>query len=206
MTCLGVHINTASMTLTVPQFRLKEMQKELTTWSNKQFCTRRELQQLLGKLSFVTSCVRPGRAFMYGLINSLKDALQNCKSQIAFSPNYEMICSGGCFSCNISMVSVIPSDIVVSSRALAMFRLRQHYVSRFIYFFYFFVDEHSALQSYQHQLTTYAFQDSTKATMRTYLRAFRLFCNYYRFPLYPLTKATVIYGLSSFSVQVINII
>ena len=47
MTCLGVQINTASMTLTVPQFRLHELQEELYSWFNDQFCTRNDLQRLL---------------------------------------------------------------------------------------------------------------------------------------------------------------
>ncbi|KAL9959290.1 hypothetical protein ACROYT_G032601, partial [Oculina patagonica] len=74
MTCLGVQINTASMVLTVPQFRLQDLQAELSSWSHKTSCTRKDLQRLLGKLAFVTSCVRPGRAFMCRLINTLKQA------------------------------------------------------------------------------------------------------------------------------------
>ena len=49
MTCLGVHINTVSMTLTVPEFRLHELQEELNSWSNDQFCRHKYLQRLLGK-------------------------------------------------------------------------------------------------------------------------------------------------------------
>lgn len=55
MTCLSVQINTASMVLTVPQFRLQELQEELSSWSTKTSCTRKDLQQLFGKLAFVTS-------------------------------------------------------------------------------------------------------------------------------------------------------
>lgn len=55
MTCLSVQINTASMVLTVPQFRLQELQEELSSWSTKTSCTRKDLQRLFGKLAFVTS-------------------------------------------------------------------------------------------------------------------------------------------------------
>lgn len=55
MTCLSVQINTASMVLTVPQFRLQELQEELSSWSTKTSCTRKDLQHLFGKLAFVTS-------------------------------------------------------------------------------------------------------------------------------------------------------
>ena len=35
MTCLGVCVNTLNMTLTVPDFRLKELQDLLSSWLNK---------------------------------------------------------------------------------------------------------------------------------------------------------------------------
>ena len=106
MTCLGVQINTASMVLTVPHFRLQELQEELSSWSTKTSCTRKELQRLLGKLAFVTSCVRPGRAFMCRLINTLKHAPPNCIShKLTSQMTFDLISNGGCFSCTISMVS-----------------------------------------------------------------------------------------------------
>ena len=76
MLCLGIWINTLDMTLSVPAFRVEELQRELNTWLNKRFFTKRELQQLLGKLSYVSACVRPGRAFMSRLLN----ALRSCSS------------------------------------------------------------------------------------------------------------------------------
>ena len=106
MTCLGVQINTASMVLTVPHFRLQELQEELSSWSTKTSCTRKELQRLLGKLAFVTSCVRPGRAFMCRLINTLKHTPPNCIShKLTSQMTFDLISNGGCFSCTISMVS-----------------------------------------------------------------------------------------------------
>ena len=47
MLCLGIWINTLDMTLSVPAFRVEELQRELNTWLNKRFFTKRELQQLL---------------------------------------------------------------------------------------------------------------------------------------------------------------
>ena len=51
MICLGVRIHTVDMTLSVPAFRIEELQLELKMWLNKRSFTKRELQQLLGKLS-----------------------------------------------------------------------------------------------------------------------------------------------------------
>ena len=61
MLCLGIWINTLDMTLSVPAFRVEELQLELNAWFTKCSFTKRELQQLLGKLSFVSACVQPGR-------------------------------------------------------------------------------------------------------------------------------------------------
>lgn len=116
MTCLGVQINTASMILTVPQFSLHELQEELNSWSNVQFCTRKDLQRLLGKLSFVTSCVRPGCAFKCQLINTLKGAPQNCKARIKIPAEVRSDLQWWKFFLqHFNSVSVIPSNIVVSN-------------------------------------------------------------------------------------------
>ena len=76
MLCLGIWINTSDMTLSVPAYRVEELQLELNAWLTKCSFTKHELQQLLGKLSFVSTCVRPGRAFMSRLLN----ALRSCSS------------------------------------------------------------------------------------------------------------------------------
>ena len=57
MVCLGVEIDTSAMTLTVPQFRLDELNVELHRWLEKSTYTKHALQSLLGKLSCF--CLRP---------------------------------------------------------------------------------------------------------------------------------------------------
>ena len=69
------------MTLTVPDFRLEELQDLFSSWLNKTHFSRRELQQLLGKLTFVTACVRPGRAFSCRLINALRSCFARPRHQ-----------------------------------------------------------------------------------------------------------------------------
>ena len=81
MTCLGVCVNTLNMTLTVPDFRLEELQDLLSLWLNKTHFSKRELQQLLGKLAFVTAYVRPGRAFSCRLINALRSCFARPRHQ-----------------------------------------------------------------------------------------------------------------------------
>ena len=57
MLCLGIWINTLGITLSIPAFGIEELQLELNTSLNKRFFTKRKLQQLLGKLSYVSTCV-----------------------------------------------------------------------------------------------------------------------------------------------------
>lgn len=73
MLCLGVQVNTKDMTLTVPNFRLVELSTELQNWLAMTSFTKRQLQSFLGKLSYVTACVKPGRIFMSRLLNTLRN-------------------------------------------------------------------------------------------------------------------------------------
>ena len=64
MICLGILADTEKMLFEVPADRLSDLKTELLQWTQFSTFTRRQLQSLLGKLSFVTACVRPGRIFM----------------------------------------------------------------------------------------------------------------------------------------------
>ena len=59
------------MLFEVPADRLSDLKTELLQWTQFSTFTWRQLQSLLGKLSFVTACVRPGRIFMSRLLNRL---------------------------------------------------------------------------------------------------------------------------------------
>ena len=71
MICLGILVDTVAFTLEVPATRLTDLQAELTTWQAASFFTKKQLQSLLGMLSFVNVCVKPSRIFMARLLNSL---------------------------------------------------------------------------------------------------------------------------------------
>ena len=72
MLVLGIWFNTDDMTISVPEFRLLELRAELSHWLELELATKHQLQVLVGKLSYVCSCVRPGRAFMSRLLNELR--------------------------------------------------------------------------------------------------------------------------------------
>ena len=71
--CLGILVDTEAFTLEVPASHLEDLRAELTISQKSSFFTKKQLQSLLGKLSFVTACVKPGRIFMARLLNSLRE-------------------------------------------------------------------------------------------------------------------------------------
>ena len=120
MLCLGIWMNTLDMTLSVPAFRVEELQLELNTWLTKCSFTKRELQQLLGKLSFVSACVWPGRAFMSCLLNALRSCssapwrtIHPISEDLRADINWWQY-----FLSQYNGVSVIPSDVIVSNPEL----------------------------------------------------------------------------------------
>ena len=72
MVCLGILVNTEDLTLRVPDSRLRELSDELQLWLSHERFTIKELQSLLGKLSFVTACVHASRIFLSRLLNALQ--------------------------------------------------------------------------------------------------------------------------------------
>ena len=64
---------TVAFPLEVPTISLMDLQATLTTCQAASFFTKKQLQSLLGKLSFLTACVKPGIIFMAQLLNSLRE-------------------------------------------------------------------------------------------------------------------------------------
>ena len=63
--CLGVVINTQDFTVSVPEDKLDQIRDCCVSWQNRTCCTKRDLQSLLGKLLYVTKCVRSSRPFLF---------------------------------------------------------------------------------------------------------------------------------------------
>lgn len=70
--CLGTGFDLQNKLLFVTSERVDELTALLQTWRGKTWYTRKQLESLIGKLQFVTNCVRPGRVFISRLINELK--------------------------------------------------------------------------------------------------------------------------------------
>ena len=72
MTFLGIALDTAAMTLSVTPDRLSELLDQCRSLLRVDSIPRRQLQSLLGVMSFVTACVRPARIFMFSLHTTLR--------------------------------------------------------------------------------------------------------------------------------------
>ena len=73
-TCLGVELDTEKLTIAVPQDKLNDIRQECKQWLCKKSCNKRQLQSLLGKLLYVTKCVRASRPFLNRMLDTLRAA------------------------------------------------------------------------------------------------------------------------------------
>ncbi|MES9902603.1 MAG: hypothetical protein ABW168_07960 [Sedimenticola sp.] len=73
MAFIGVYFDTEKMTLEITPERLIEIRNLVQTWLKKSEATKKQVQSLIGKLSFISSCVRPGRVFVQRLLKFLRE-------------------------------------------------------------------------------------------------------------------------------------
>ena len=66
---LGVQIDCVSHTLSLPPKKLLQVKELISSWSQKQKVSKKELQHLVGKLNWCARVVFGGRSFMRNLIN-----------------------------------------------------------------------------------------------------------------------------------------
>ena len=72
MPYLGVEFDSVKMEMRVPPEKLSEVREELEVWSRKTTVTKKTLQQLLGRLFWISRCVKFSRPFMSRLLQQLK--------------------------------------------------------------------------------------------------------------------------------------
>ena len=66
---LGVQIDCVSRTLSLPPKKLLTVKSMIASWMTKQRATKREIQQIVGKLNWCSRVVQGGRTFMRNLID-----------------------------------------------------------------------------------------------------------------------------------------
>ena len=72
MSCLGVELNTDAFTLSVSPDRLCEIERLLEHWIRKRTATKTALQSLVGKLIFISKCVRQSPIFITRILILLR--------------------------------------------------------------------------------------------------------------------------------------
>ena len=84
---LGILINTIEGTLSVPDEKLGEIVLLVQEWQGRTSTKKVELQSLIGKLQFITKCVRQSRIFMNRLLETLR--AMNKKKRISLSSSFQ---------------------------------------------------------------------------------------------------------------------
>ena len=74
ITFLGIHIDTESGMLSLPQEKLQRIRELVQTWQRQRRHTRKDLESLLGHLSHAATVIRPGRIFLRSLFALLPAA------------------------------------------------------------------------------------------------------------------------------------
>ena len=67
---LGIVLDSVSMTLSIPQRKMDEVKEYLQSFYASRKVTKRNIQQLAGKLNWISQCIWGGRFYMRRLIDS----------------------------------------------------------------------------------------------------------------------------------------
>ena len=74
VTCLGVEINSENFTVSITEEKIQDILNICNMWSDKTHCTKRELQSLLGKLLYITKCVKSSCFFLNRMLELLRSS------------------------------------------------------------------------------------------------------------------------------------
>ncbi len=66
---LGIELDTASLTMSLPREKLERLCTMIRDWESKKSCTKRELLSLIGYLQHACRVIKPGRSFLRRMID-----------------------------------------------------------------------------------------------------------------------------------------
>ena len=72
--CLGVEIDTTKFTVSITKDKTEEIISLCKKWTDKTHCSKKELQSLLGKILYITKCVKSSRFFLNRMLELLRKA------------------------------------------------------------------------------------------------------------------------------------
>ena len=69
---LGIELDSMAQVAHLPMDKLCALQELLQSWCNQHWCTRHQLESLIGHLHHAAKVVWPGRTFLHRMINLLQ--------------------------------------------------------------------------------------------------------------------------------------
>ena len=70
--CLGILVDTVTQTISIPKDKLHQIKDICSSWSNKTYCSIRDLHSLLGSLLYITKCIKPAHYFLNCMLALLR--------------------------------------------------------------------------------------------------------------------------------------
>ena len=89
VTWLGIVIDTDQMEIRIPDDRLTETLTLVRSWRSKTSCSLRDLQKILGKLHYVSTCCKPARLFVNRMLETLRSAYDSPHEHISLDSNFQ---------------------------------------------------------------------------------------------------------------------
>jgi hypothetical protein len=85
---LGLEIDTVNMVVRLPADKLAKLKFLLTVFTKRARCSVKQLQSLIGFLAFACKAVRPGRAFLRRMLDTLKAAKSRSDRWVSLGPDF----------------------------------------------------------------------------------------------------------------------
>ena len=108
----GLLYDTVKMTVRVPEDKLSEIVSLVELWLSMRTATIKDLQSLLGKLSYVCTCICPGRIVMQRLLSVLRSNYNQDSFQI--TSDFRSDLNWYFFSCQSLMVFLCYQSLIGS--------------------------------------------------------------------------------------------
>ena len=71
--CLGILVDSVNRTISIPDQKLHDIKSTCHKWASKTYCSKTDLQSLLGFLLYITKCVKPAQFFLNRMLQLLRD-------------------------------------------------------------------------------------------------------------------------------------
>ena len=79
ITCLGILVDIVAQTISIPSDKLCQIKRICSSWSTKTYCSKRDLQSLLGSLLYITKCIKQARFFLNCMLSLLRQNVNRRK-------------------------------------------------------------------------------------------------------------------------------